>query len=107
MIEIGGFIHQLNVRKTQKKDDNGDSIFIAQCDKKRSNSTNDKDEIGVISKRLNPIKSVIAEKEFGFDIEFRNPTIKHKPNYANQHHQPKKYTKDRKRCGRCAFLEIF
>lgn len=43
MIEIGGFIHQLNIRKAQKEEDNRNSIFIAQSHKQRSNPADKKD----------------------------------------------------------------
>lgn len=83
MVEISGFIHQLNVGKTQKEKDNRNSIFIAQSDTKRSDSAYNENEVRVISNWLHPLKSVITEKEFRFNIEFMNPSVKGKTHYTN------------------------
>ena len=68
MIEIGGFIHQLNIREAQKENDYCPTVFITESNKKRSNPADKKNKICVITNWFYPIKTVITKEKIRFNV---------------------------------------
>jgi hypothetical protein len=89
MIEISGFIHQLDVSESQEKHDNCQSVFITNGNQKSREPADNKNEIGEVSERMHPLKTVIGKEKIGFDIKFMNPAFGPKPNDGNEHHGAK------------------
>lgn len=94
MVEIGGFVNEFDIRKTQKEHNNRYSIFVSQRDTKRSDSADNKECIIVYAKRLHPFKAKVFKMKRRVYIEFLYPTVSPKPDHAVHHHQPKTNTKD-------------
>jgi 5-deoxy-D-glucuronate isomerase len=59
VVQIGGFIHQLDVGEAKEKNDDRDSVFESKGDKKSRNSTDKKNEVGPFAERLDPLKSIV------------------------------------------------
>lgn len=98
MIEVGGLIHEFDIGKTQEKEDDRNSILIPYGDKKCSETTNNKKQIGEIAERCHPFKAIITKMKFGRYIEFFDPSVQPEPNNTGKHHEPKAYPKNSQRC---------
>jgi len=94
VVEVGGFVHQLNVGKAEEKYDDGSPVLKSDGDKNSGKPADDKYQIGPLSYRLDPFKTIIREKKIRFDIELVNPTVCSKTNNADEHQNSKKDTKD-------------
>ena len=94
MIQIGGFVHQLDVGKAEEKNDDGHAVFETQGNKYRGKSTDRKDQIGPFTQGLNPFKSQVGKVKIRLNVEFRDPAVGPKTNDAPQHQDPKQNPKN-------------
>lgn len=63
MIEVGGFIHQLDVCETDKKHDDSDTILIAQGHKKCTESAKEEKVVGIRADGLHPLETIIRKEK--------------------------------------------
>ena len=85
VVQVGRFIHQLDVGEAEKKDDDGNAVFETDCHKEGRQSADCKNNVGPFAKRLNPFKAVVRKEELRFNIELGNPAVDRKTNDAPQH----------------------
>lgn len=68
MIEVSGFIHQLNVSEAQKENDYCQAVFVTQSNEERGNPADQKNQVCIISNRFYPFKTVIAEEKLWLNV---------------------------------------
>jgi hypothetical protein len=87
VIQVIGFIHQLYIGKTEKQEYSRNTIPQTQCKHQRTDATQCKQCVGILSQGLYPFKTIIVKKVLRFDVQFINPPFEPKTNGTTQNHQ--------------------
>lgn len=106
MIQVGGFVHQLDVGKAEEKGDYRNLVFEAKGNKNGRKPTDNENKISPFTKRLHPFKSIIREDELRLYIQLLNPAIGRKTNDAYEHQNSEKYTENGQRSSICRTFKI-
>ncbi len=85
MIQISGFVHQLDVCEADEKSNYRPPILVTNSNANGRDGANRKNQIGPFANRLNPFKSVVREKELGLYVKFLNPTVDCKTDDTDEH----------------------
>lgn len=88
MIQVRGFIHQLDIGEAEKKKYDGNAVFISKCYTKGCKTTDYKQQVSPFSQRLYPLKTQVGKMEVRLDVELEDPSIGRKANDAPQHQNP-------------------